>query len=336
MSKTRQLADVSYIKSATAPASPDAGDMWYNTSSGVASIFNGSVWITISNTFVAEGGSITTYTSGPTTYKVHTFTTSGNFVVTAGSADADVLMVGGGGGGGSDNAGGGGAGGLLYYGTETPRAGSRIGLISGTYSIVVGAGGTGHRGVSSGGPPFGVNGSNTTAFTYTAIGGGAGASSEGGAGSGPGAAGGSGGGGNGNADNTTPYTPGAGTSGQGNTGGTGANGGGGGGGGAGAVGQNGNVRATQLGGQGGVGLNYSIKTGSGAWYAAGGNGANENSIYNIGPSVNSIGGISNNSASASAGNGVANTGSGGGGVTHNGGVAGGSGGSGIVIIRYAI
>lgn len=336
MSKTRQLADVSYIKSATAPASPDAGDIWYNTSNGVASIFNGSAWITISNTFVAEGGSITTYSSGPTTYKVHTFTTSGNFVVTAGSADADVLMVGGGGGGGADNAGGGGAGGLLYYGTETPRAGNRIGLLSGTYPIVVGAGGTGHRGASSGGPPFGVNGSNTTAFTYTAIGGGAGASSEGGAGSGPGAAGGSGGGGNGNTDNTTPFTPGAGTSGQGNTGGTGANGAGGGGGGAGAVGQNGNVRGSQLGGQGGVGLNYSIRTGSGAWYAAGGNGANENSNYNIGPSVNSINGISNSSNTGSAGNGVANTGSGGGGVTHSGGVAGGSGGSGIVIIRYAI
>jgi hypothetical protein len=54
-----------------------------------------SVWDVI----IATGGSVTTYTDAGTTYKVHTFTSSGDFEVTS-SGSAEYLIVAGGGGGG--------------------------------------------------------------------------------------------------------------------------------------------------------------------------------------------------------------------------------------------
>ena len=339
MSKTRELADVSLIKSASAPSSPSAGDMWYDTTSSIISNWDGNKWISMTNVFDATGGTISTYSSGATNYQVHTFTSSGTFTVNSGNAQADLLIVAGGGGGGADNAGGGGAGGLLYYGIETPKTpnGTRVNLLTGDYSIVIGAGGRGGL-VSSGGSgtsDFSINGSNSTAFGYTALGGGAGACSEGGSGSPPGAAGGSGGGGNGNTDNTVPLQPGSGTAGQGNAGGTGANGGGGGGGGAGSVGQNGNVRASQHGGAGGAGLQYSI-SGSASWYAAGGDGGNENNNFQQYSRPSGIGGQSPAASNQRPTDGVANTGAGGGGGTHTCVTPTGQGGSGIVIIRYEV
>ena len=337
MSKTRELADVSLIKASSAPSNPSPGDLWYDTNTGIISNWNGTEWVSMTNTFDATGGTATTYTSGSVNYQVHTFTSSGTFNVNSGSKQADVLMVAGGAGGGNDNAGGGGAGGLLYFGSETPKTpnGGRITLTPGSYQIVIGAGGAG--GAETGGAtPFAVNGSNTTGLGYTAIGGGYGASSESSAGSLRGQDGGSGGGGNGNTDSTQPYVPGSGTSGQGNGGGTGSNGGGGGGGGAGAVGQDGNARGTYLGGNGGVGLQYSIRTGSGEYYAAGGGGGNENSNYNAQSRASGIGGVTNPNNTTAASAGVANTGSGGGGSTHVVSAYNGAGGSGIVIIRYEV
>ena len=88
----------------------------------------------------ATGGTITTDGN----FKVHTFTSSGNFVPTVGTrtgaTDVQYLIVAGGGGGGA--LGGGGAGGML--------SASSLTLSSQDYSIVVGAGGTGASGGSGG------------------------------------------------------------------------------------------------------------------------------------------------------------------------------------------
>jgi hypothetical protein len=141
------------------------------------------------------------------------------------------LLIAGGGGGGVGYGAGGGAGGVLY--------GSLILNTGNSYSIVIGGGGN-----------PGVNGSNTTAFNLTAIGGGAGNTGN---------AGGSGGGGG-------ATSAGAGTTGQGFAGGAAAGSYGGGGGGASAVGQAA-VAATR-GGDGGTGYLSTI-TGTSTYYAGG-------------------------------------------------------------------
>lgn len=115
---------------------------------------------------VATGG--TTYTQGG--YKYHLFSTSGTFSVTS-PGIVEVLLVAGGGGGGGANTtltvsgdysfgGGGGAGGLLSY--------SNIEASITNYSITVGTGGA-----------LNNNGTDSSAFGYTAIGGGAGSNRSG-------------------------------------------------------------------------------------------------------------------------------------------------------------
>ena len=98
------------------------GTIWANTSSGEMYICtdattNANVW---TNTGEGTGNVApfdpTTATGGTVTtdgdYKVHTFTTSGNFVVTASGQPVEYLVIAGGGGGGSKYyTGGGGAGG---------------------------------------------------------------------------------------------------------------------------------------------------------------------------------------------------------------------------------
>jgi len=318
----------------SAPSSPIQGDVYLDSSDNQLKIYNGTVWENIVSGpgITAIGGTVTDITDGGVNYRVHTFTTSGTFTVLGkGVKTADVLIVAGGGGGGADNAGGGGAGGLLYYGTETPKTpnGSQVTLSPGNYSIVVGAGGAGHAGTSDGDSgPGGVNGSNSSAFGYTAIGGGNGASAAFKSSTG----GGSGGGGEGA---QTHFSGSSGTNGQGNSGGNGSNGGGGGGGGSAAAGQNGNVRATQHGGAGGAGLQYSI-SGSAQFYAAGGDGGNENSVFVQYSRPSGIGGQSPANGSSRPTDAVTNTGSGGGGGTHTCVMPAGNGSSGIVIIRYEI
>ena len=80
----------------------------------------------------ATGGTITT--DGD--FKVHTFTSSGNFVISSvqGLGEVRILMVGGGGGGAYNAGGGGGAGG---YNEKTYI------LNAGTFVVTIGAGGTG-------------------------------------------------------------------------------------------------------------------------------------------------------------------------------------------------
>ena len=260
-----------------------------------------------------SGGTISTTGN----YRVHKFTSSGNFVVPANTSFSarESLVIGAGGGGG--------AGGLIHTTSETFSAGN-------TYAVTIGSGGSANTAGSDGDSgPFATNGNNSVFNGRTANGGGAGGSGGGANAS----AGGSGGGGSGEAANATG---GAGTSGQGNRGGDVSNTGGGGGGGAGAAGQDGDVRGTDLGGYGGAGLQKNI-TGSNLWYAAGGNGSNNNGVYETQPSTNGIGGISNTGGSSGASAGAVNTGAGGGATTHTTNTHGtGNGGSGVVIIRYIL
>ena len=265
----------------------------------------------------ATGGD-TIMTDG--TYWYHAFLSSGTFTPTK-ALSCDLLVVAGGGGGGGNNGAGGGAGGLLAYTSQSIAVSAQ--------TVTVGAGGTGGTGQN------GTNGSNSSFASLTAsVGGGGGATYIN-----NGLAGGSGGGGGGTVD--TAKTGGAGTSGQGNAGGGstgGPNGyGGGGGGGAGAVGGSGNGNN---GGNGGAGINtyssWATTTGTGAsGYYAGGGGGSINT-GGVAPGTGGAGGGGNGSTSASGQtNGTANTGGGGGGRGAGTGAAA-NGGSGIVIVRYAV
>jgi hypothetical protein len=269
---------------------------------------------------VATGGTITDITVGNVNYRVHTFTSTGNFVVTNGGP-VEYFIVGGGGGGGrggGGNHGGGGAGGLLTASTTvTPQ----------TYTVTVGAGGT-----------FNAQGANSVFAGQTAVGGGFGGT---GGGTFNGGAGGSGGGG-GSTSPSPQGLGGAGTAGQGNAGGNGAQSPSfscGGGGGAGAVGGNGVASGVGAGaGSGGIGIQSSFN-GTATYYAGGGGGA----AGNFGGAVVGVGGLGGGGAGAYAANtypgtsGTTNTGGGGGGGTFNQSASSGlPGGSGIVMIRYVL
>ena len=265
-----------------------------------------------------------------TSYKVHTFTSTGNstFQITAGSGDVEYLIVAGGGGGGARIGGGGGAGGLLQ-GTvaKSTSTGS-----SGSHTVTVGTGGAGGSSNNTGANGQGTNGVNSVFDTLTSIGGGGGGryisppnngddGSDGGSGGGAGGIIGSG------------VTGGSATSGQGYAGGTGASGasGAGGGGGAGAVG--GTATAGNAAGAGGIGLQSSIN-GTATYYAGGGGGSADDNNASGGSGGGGNGGAGNSGASNYGGTiGTANTGGGGGGQRPDN-VAGFDGGSGIVIIRY--
>jgi hypothetical protein len=269
----------------------------------------------------AAGGSIVT--SGG--YRIHTFTSSSDLTVisTGISTESNVeyLIVAGGGSGGE---GGGGAGGF--------RTGTATIYGSNTYTITVGAGGTGGTPDANGSP-----GNPSTALAVTSTGGGGGSLY------GVGLNGGSGGGGG---TNPAPTT-GGGTAtppGQGNPGGAGYRAGpgtfrGGGGGGRGASGTPG-----PSGGNGGAGLASSI-SGSPVLYAGGGGAGSYNMTGGTGgPGGGGPGapGGTQPKTSPSVINGVsgtANRGGGGGGrwrynstpVVRG---SRGNGGSGIVIVRY--
>lgn len=325
----------------TATINPSAvGHMWINTTSGEAFICtnataNANAWVSLGVGATATivpfaGGIVTSYGI----YTVHTFLTSGSFVIAAGvTKNLDYLIVAGGGGGGAANGGGGGggAGGLL--------TGQKANA-SGTNAVVVGAGGAGGDHTHTGNnnqSSRGTSGSNSSALGFTAIGGGGGGgdstsgggNASGGAYGSDGLLGGSGGGG-GRGYGTVG---GAGTSGQGNAGGNtvGNSNAGGGGGGAGAAGS-----ADSTGGAGGAGLSNSLRTGSGVFYAGGGGGGKE--LPSGGGAGGSGGGGSGGNHTTGSTDGTANTGGGGGGSgDHDNGPQprdGNAGGSGIVVIRY--
>ena len=288
----------------------------------------------------AAGSIIVRYLSVNPNQVVQTFTNTaqiGNgegtwyWPTPTGVSKVEVFCLAGGGGGGTANAtsgygGGGGAGGLLYQQSYQVAA-------SYNYLILAGLGG----GAST-------NGTNST-FTQgagtavlTAVGGGAGASTHLSAGS----AGGSGGGGS-----TSISAGGAGTAGQGFDGGLGAqqasgDTGCGGGGGAGGTGGGGGGNNNGSNG-GGSGVMYGI-TGEPVWFAAGGVGSGYYSGANTSESTMN-GGATNGSAGYHPGlgtgpitttvnnNAVNYTGSGGGGGRGSG-DAGGTGGNGLVVLRW--
>jgi hypothetical protein len=287
------------------------------------------------------------------TWRAHQFTTVGTNtlnIINPGDGYLEYLIVAGGGSGGSRHAGGGGGGGVLVGSTT---------VSSGPYTIVVGAGGAGPVG-----NVIGNNGSNSTAFGFTAIGGGRGAQYNN---DNIGIAAGSGGSGGGGAGGQSgSHVGGAGTSGQGFAGGTGvttnppisAAGGGG----AGEAGQSasgvlagrgGNGRLVKIlgtnlyfGGGGGGAIYYANETAGRGGLGGGGGGAANFGFAGAGGTnglnpggAGNAAGNANTNANGNGGDGGANTGGGGGGAAQNAPgwtTRGGAGGSGIVIVRYPI
>jgi hypothetical protein len=277
-------------------------------------------------------------------YKIHTFNSDATFTVTGagtacGSNTVDYLVVAGGGGGGSGCAagGGGGAGGMRYTYPNPATGGFPISASPGAYPITIGGGGAGGCGTVGQNGTVGVN---SVFSTITSAGGGYGGMGK--SSPQPGGGGGSGGGGgrNGNAGaGNTPPVPVS----QGNNGGPGVspapNQAAGGGGGHNAVG--GGASGGSTGGDGGAGTPLGI-SGASTTYAGGGGGG----TYPTG-GPQPCGGAGGGGKGAppapplSDMDGTANTGGGGGGGsespcygTPTNDSPGGSGGSGIVIIRY--
>lgn len=306
-----------WVADADADGWPDSTTLFVSTASGrrrlslmrgyssAAVDCSASVANAVNNCFlVATGGTITT--SG--NYKYHTFSSSGTFTVTtAGFGDTNntvqyTVVAGGGGGGGSRNGfgggGGGGAGGMLES--------SLVATVT-SYSVTIGGGGAGGIGDPC---ATGSNGGNSTFHTTTTTGGGGGGGCASGSAAGNGGSGGGAGG-------AVGGTFGTGIAGQGSNGGPGQTTGsawGGGGGGAGGAG---------------------VLAGAGAGIASTVNGT----IYAVGGAPGYKDGYAHGVA------GTANTGKGGGGgssyidssdpenvIRFN--AVGGSGGSGIVILRY--
>jgi len=277
---------------------------------------------------IATGGTIVTANG----FRTHTFTTTGttNFVMTAAptaGATLQVLLIGGGGGGGGQYDGGGGGGG--GYVLSTINA-----LTTGTYVVTVGGGGIAGTGWQSTNQPAG-NGSNSTFYSLTAIGGGAGGFGglNGVVASCTGSNGACGGGG---CWVNSGSAPAGGTGSQGFNGGTGASGGSakgaGGGGGLGSIGSNGTTNSG--GGPGGNGLTFTMLQGTVGPFGGGGGGGTDASFAASGGSGGGgAGGITNGTHGIAA---TPNTGGGGGGAGGNGTGTnpGGAGGSGIVIISY--
>jgi hypothetical protein len=311
-------------------------------------------WRSIQDNVFADTGSSFLTASGGTestcgNCKIHTFTGPGTFAVskistTASENIVSYMVVAGGGAGGATYGGGGGAGGFREVKTPVtpytaspldgyPSAPNRVTVTATSFPITVGGGGAG----APGSPMAAGNNGNPSVFsTITATaGGGGGACNH--LNSNPqynGKPGGSGGGAgrdsttNFGSGNTPPVTPAQGTNG-GQPAGTSWNGGGGGGG-ATAAGGNGSggTPGSEVAGNGGTGATTNI-SGSPTAYAGGGGGSNSGST---GGGTATQGGGTGGNPGRTATAGQTNTGAGGGGSHTSG--ASGTGGSGIVIIRY--
>lgn len=300
------------------PANPQDGYIRYNTTDDRVEIYSGNGWEAVTSNDITTASGGTEVTSGG--YKYHTFTSSGTLTVSNGGEVELLVVAGGAGGGGASNfytpAGGGGAGGLQSSTTT---------LGTGSYTVTVGSGGAGASGEAAGSN----GGDSSFGAVLTSVGGGGGGASWIGS---NGQSGGSGGGARGYNAGSIMYG-GSGTTGQGNDGGNGGDADGtrkpGSGGGAGAAG----VR----GGAGGIGSEYSVwatatSTGHSGYYAGGG--ACGAGTQNGAPSPQAA---STGGGGATGAAGLTNTGGGGGGNNwHASSAAGANGGSGIVIIRYAV
>ena len=285
------------------------------------------------------GGTVTTSGS----YRIHTFTSSGNFNNTIAGLEVEYLVIAGAGGSGRQHGGGGGAGGYRCSVVGENSGGgvsaeSKLTLSStGNKTVTIGAGGAGSPSEGA----RGTNGNDSVFDSITSTGGGAGGSFQNSLNNsaGSGLSGGSGGGA-GSMQTAGPglgqggHTGGAGTTNQGYAGGDSAYAGAGGGG-AGAVGEDGAGSSPGGdGGNGGAGVTSSI-TGSSVGRAGGGAGGSYGSSNQSSGSrgIATDGGGNGGWGAESGTNGTANTGggAGGGGVLANGAS---SGGSGIVIVRY--
>lgn len=290
----------------------------------------------------ASGGTETT--SG--NFKIHTFNSSSNFVVSNmgnQTTKASYLVVAGGGGGGygqanNGGAGGGGAGGFREgrqsidsYSVSPRNAPDGLTITNQTYPITVGAGGSGGSSPSK----RGSSGNNSVFATITSTGGGGGGASDGSTGAGlNGGSGGGAGSDNGPAaggtGNTPPVSPSQGSNGGGPncSGGHGSGGGG-------VLNAGATNNPPNGGGDGGDGAITSISASSTAYGGGGGGGTYHTNSCNAGDGGNGGGGNGTKGGVGVAG--TANKGGGGGGggrsgpgVDHNGG----AGGSGVVVIRY--
>jgi hypothetical protein len=320
----------------TATANVALGHIWINTTTGdqyvcTSATTDDNEWtnvgrgednVNMTRPIVATGGTITT--DGD--WKIHTFTSSGTFTVTDAGKNAGnveyLIIAGGGSGGGRKSssrgaAGGAGAGGYRSSCSDDTYSGggasveSAITVTAQAYAVTIGAGGSG-VGEDAGG----IQGNNSSALGITSTGGGRGSCYD--------AAtyrnGGDGGSAGGGATYGVSGTP---VSGQGYAGGgTVSSYDGSGGGGAGAVGATATSSGTA--GAGGAGQ-YSLITGTSTARAGGGGG----SAY----SANQYGsGGVGGGGHGDSGSGTANTGGGGGAAKWL--IPSGSGGSGIVILRY--
>ena len=294
---------------------------------------------------VPTGGTITTTGS----FRVHTFNSSGNFVVPSGLtlSNVEYLIVAGGGCGGDYGAGGGAGGYRCSVPSESSGGGAsaetRITMAPATYACTIGAGGAassqaGYQAGNSGTASSIIGGS----VSLSSVGGGLGGWYGNPTGN-NGANGGSGGGA-GTSEGSGLAAPGAGTSGQGYRGGHAVAGRGGrsaspgapGGGGAGAAGSNGTGKGG-AGQPGGVGVSSSIN--GSATFRAGGGGGYGPTGQAGGAGGNGGGGDGNNgNTNGIGGSGGDNTGGGGGGATGSQASNNnpGAGGSGVVIIRYVL
>ena len=326
-----------------------------NTSDGAANTYNFSISIsdTASNqqtraysitvSAAPSGGTVTNATIGGQGFRIHTFTSDGQFTTSGTLSQADVLIVGGGGSAGARHAGGAGAGGVLHITGAT--------ITAGTYAADLGDGGA-----TSPNETAGQTGQNTTFLGETANGGGR---TNAYTGSCVTQNGGSGGGESGRHCNLV------GSATQGNPSqysgtGYGNNGGntntsnkhfGGGGGGAGGAGQSSTSNSMQT-SNGGAGIQINIDGNNYYWAGGGGgNGYNNGQGGQAGFGGSGGGGAGGRSGGSNGSGGTgglnngqgtsgdvggaagANTGSGGGGGSQTGPGRGGAGGRGIVILK---
>jgi hypothetical protein len=343
--KNVTINDVGYERlpqgtTAQRPGSPVAGMMRFNTDYKVNEYYNGSSWVSVSSSLgSASGGTI----QGSVTIggaQVATFTSGSSSFTPTYSGTVEVLVVAGGG-GGCGLGGGGGAGGVIYQGAYPVTAGVAIPL-----SVGVGAAAVGGHG------PNGNGGNPSTFGVLTAVGGGAG---SGYSGSGAVFPGGSGGGGPGYGNVDGQRLAGDGVTGQGHPGGWGHHGGTGpasqlqpqpgicvyGGGGGGGAGEKGIPRFSwKADAKGGDGIASTIQGTTAQYFGGGGGGGLHGPGNNYGRASNSGGkgggGFCPGAGPQASYNGRDGTGGGGAGIVHDNGYTNGSGGAGIVVVRYKI
>jgi hypothetical protein len=269
----------------------------------------------------ATGGDVIT-TDG--TYWYHAFLSSGSFILgSASSLTCDYLVVAGGGGGGNRRSGGGGAGGVRAITGQTVSSTTTVTVGGGSYSGSIFADGALQGSPSSFGSYATSGGGNGSGMSYLNTTGGGAGGSGGGVRNAAGGAGNQGG-----------YSPVEGYA--GGTGDSGSPGNASGGGGAGGVGAN--SSGTSNGGPGTNtynSINFSTwltatNTGSGGYVGGGGGGGKT-----AGTSSGGVGGGGGGVSSGTGVSGTANTGGGGGGGIIDT-FGGGFGGSGLVIVRYAV